>query len=97
MKQAVRENRRGKVRVAECVILDGCPEVALLRSRMEVCEERHDCYTRWVWFIGYAPEFEPLVVGERPPEYEAIFTLTRDNGAPGVELMFRPQPVRIAT
>jgi hypothetical protein len=52
MKQAIRENRRGKVRVAEYVILDGCPEVALLLSRMEVCEERHDCYTRWVWFGG---------------------------------------------
>jgi hypothetical protein len=89
MKQAIRENRRGKVRVAEYLILDGCPEVALLRSRMEVCEEPHDRYTRSVWFIGYAPEFGPLVVGERPPEYEAIFTLTRHNGHPGVELMFR--------
>jgi hypothetical protein len=90
MKQAVRENRRGKVRVAEYLILDGCPEVALLRSRMEVCEEPHDHYTRSVWFIGYAPEFEPLVVGERPLEYEAIFTLTHHNGDHGVDLMFRP-------
>ena len=87
MKQAVRENRRGKVRVAESLILDDFRGVALLRSRMEVCEEPHDFYTRFVWFIGYAPEFEPLVVGERPPEYEAIFTLT--DGGHGVELMFR--------
>ena len=75
--------------MAEYLILNDVPDVALLRSRMEVCEERHDCYTRWVWFIGYAPEFEPLVVGERPPEYEAIFTLTYHNGHPGLELMFR--------
>jgi hypothetical protein len=90
MKQAIRENRQGKVRVAEYLILNDTPDVALLRSRMEVCEEPHDGYTRSVWFIGYAPEFEPLMVGERPPEYEAIFTLTRHNGHPGVELMFRP-------
>jgi len=90
MKQAVRANRRGKVRVAEYVILDDCPEVALLLSRMEVCEREHDRYTRSIWFIGYGPEFETLVVGERPPEYKAIFTLTRHNGHPGVELMFRP-------
>jgi hypothetical protein len=89
MKQAIRENRRGKVRVAEYLILDDVPEVALLRSRMEVCEHFPDYRTRYRWFIGYAPEFEPLVVGERPPEYEAIFTLTCHNGHPGVELMFR--------
>jgi hypothetical protein len=88
MKQAIRENRRGKVRVAESLIFDNFPGVALLRSRMEVCEEPHDGYTRSVWFIGYAPEFEPLVVGERPPEYEAIFTLTQ--GGHGVDLIFRP-------
>ena len=89
MKQTVRENRQGKVRVAESLILDNFPGVALLRSRMEVCEREHDCYTRFICFIGYAPEFEPLVVGERPPEYEAIFTLTRHNGSPGIELTFR--------
>jgi hypothetical protein len=59
--------------MAEYVILDDCPEVALLLSRMDVCERERDPYTRWVWFIGYAPEFESLAVGERPPEYEAIF------------------------
>jgi hypothetical protein len=42
MKQAVRENRQGKVRVAEFLILDGFRGVALLRSRMEVREEPHD-------------------------------------------------------
>ena len=62
MKQTVRENRQGKVRVAESLILDNFPGVALLRSRMEVCEREHDCYTRFIWFIGYAPEFEPLLI-----------------------------------
>jgi hypothetical protein len=90
MKQTVRENRQGKIRVTEYLILDDAPEVPLLRSRMEMCEESHDCYTRWVWFTGCAPEFEPLMVGERPPEYEAIFT--RHNGGPGVELTFRRRP-----
>jgi hypothetical protein len=89
MKQAVRENRRGKVRVPEYWILDNTPEVALLRSRMEVCEETHDLYTRSVWFVGYAGEFDALELGQRPPEYEAIFTLSRHNGRPGIELRFR--------
>ena len=89
MKQAIRENRHGKVNVAGYLFLDNAPEVALLRSRMEVCEVIYDLYTSSVWFIGYAAEFEPLVVGERPPEYEAIFTLTYHNGHPGLELMFR--------
>jgi len=37
VKQAVRENRQGKVRAAEYLILYDSPAVALLRSRMEVC------------------------------------------------------------
>jgi hypothetical protein len=86
MKQAFRENRRGKIPVAEYLLVDNAPEVALLLSRMEVCEREQD-YSGWTWFIGYAPEFEPLMVGERPPEYEAIFT--HHNGGPGVELTFR--------
>jgi hypothetical protein len=89
MKQAIRENRRGKVRVAECFILDDADEIALLRSRMGMCEERSDYYARSVWFIGYAPEFEPLVVGQRPPEYEAIFT--RHSDGAGLDMMFRPK------
>jgi hypothetical protein len=87
VKQAVRENRRGKVRVAEELILDSGPEIAPLRSRMEICEETHDIYTRSIWFIGYAPEFEALVVGEQPPEYEAIFV--RDGGGPAQLAEFR--------
>jgi hypothetical protein len=47
----------------------------------------HDLYTRWIWFSGYALEFDALELGERPPEYEAIFT--RHNGGPGLEMMFR--------
>jgi len=74
MNQAVRENRQGKVRVAGYMIQGDFPEVALLRSRMTVCEVIHDDHTRTVWFIGYAPEFEPLELGQRPPEYDAIFT-----------------------
>ncbi len=73
MKQAVRENRQGRVRVAEELLLDQAPEVAILRSRMEVCDQVHDLYTRAVWFVGYAPEFQPLELGERPPEYDAVF------------------------
>jgi hypothetical protein len=38
---------------------------------MEVCEVVHDDHTPAVWFIGYAPEFEPLVVGQRPLEYQS--------------------------
>jgi hypothetical protein len=89
MKQAVRENRRGKVRVAECFILDDPDGTALLRSRMEICEERPDYYMGWVWFIGYAPEFEPLVLGQQPPEYVAIFTRHEDGA--GLEMMFHPK------
>jgi hypothetical protein len=63
MKQAVRENRRGKVRVPEYLILDASPEVALLRSRMEVCEILPDFTTAGRWFIGYAPEFNALELG----------------------------------
>jgi hypothetical protein len=33
MKQAVRENRRGQVRVADELIVDCAPEVALLSNR----------------------------------------------------------------
>jgi hypothetical protein len=32
----------------------------------------HDLYTRWIWFSGYALEFDALELGERPPEYEAM-------------------------
>jgi hypothetical protein len=45
MKQAIRENRQGKVRVAEHLMLEGYPDVALLSSRMEVCEVIHDDHT----------------------------------------------------
>jgi hypothetical protein len=87
MKQAIRENRRGKVRVADLMILYQAPEIALLRSRMEVCDEIPDIFARAIWFVGYAPEFKPLVVGELPPEYVTICTL--HNGGPGVKLTFR--------
>jgi hypothetical protein len=60
----------------------------LLRSRMEVCDETPDIFTRCRWFTGYASEFDAVELGQWPPEYEAIFTLTR-NGHPGRELMFR--------
>ena len=88
MKQAIRENRQGKVRVAEHLMLEGYPDVALLSSRMEVCEVIHDDHTPTVWLIGYPPEFEPLVVGQRPPEYQAIFTRHLVAGPP--TLTFRP-------
>jgi hypothetical protein len=68
------------------LILDDAPEVALLRSRMEVCDETPDIFTRCRWFVGYAPEFDAVELGQWPPEYEAIFT--RHNGGPGVELTF---------
>jgi hypothetical protein len=85
VKQAVRENRQGKVRAAEYLILYDSPAVALLRSRMEVCVETHDLYTPSVWFMGYAPEFDTIELGARPPEYEAIFA----RQGSGLELMFR--------
>jgi hypothetical protein len=73
MKQAIRENRQGKIGVAD-ELLDLHPAVAFLRSRMEVCQVVRDPVTRCHWFIGYAPEFKPLELGQRPPEYRAIFT-----------------------
>jgi hypothetical protein len=87
MKQAVRENRQGKVRVAGELWIDEAPEVALLRERMDVREVTHDLYTRSVWFVGYAPEFDVLELGQRPPEYEAIFTC--DDGGPPLGVLFR--------
>jgi hypothetical protein len=45
MKQAIRENRQGKVRVAGDLWVDDAPEVRLLRWRMEVCEEIVDAPT----------------------------------------------------
>jgi hypothetical protein len=62
MKQAVREIRQGKVRVAECLIFDDSPAIALLRSRMEVCEVALalTLYTREIWFVGHAPEFDTI-------------------------------------
>jgi hypothetical protein len=86
MKQAIRENRRGKVRVAEYVLLqDDSPEVALLRSRMEICDQIHAVIVPAVWFIGYAPEFDPLELGAPAPEYDALFK--RHDAL--LELMFR--------
>jgi hypothetical protein len=85
MKQAIRENRQGKVRVADYLLFDAAPEAALLCSRMEVFKVIHD--ERSAWFVGYAPEFEPLVVGERPPEYEAIFMLP--GGGPTMGMVFQ--------
>jgi hypothetical protein len=87
MKQTIRENRRGKVRVAEHLFLDGSPEVALLRSCMEVCECLPDYRTATRWFIGYAPEFDALELGAQPPEYEAIFTC--DDRGPPLGVLFR--------
>jgi hypothetical protein len=89
MKQAVRENRRGKVRVADQMLLDRAPEVALLRSRMDVFEEPHDAYTRSVWFVGYAPEFDELELGEQAPEYDAILTYETIADPPPPVLTFR--------
>jgi hypothetical protein len=86
MKQAIRENRQGKVHVAEYLLLDDTPEAALLRSRMEVYEETHDLYTRAVWFVGYSPEFDAVEMGAQPPEYDAIFT--RHNSLTALELIF---------
>jgi hypothetical protein len=88
MKQAVRENRQGKVRVAECLIFDDSPAIALLRSRMEVCEVALalTLYTREIWFVGYAPEFDTIELGERPPEYEAIFM--HPGGGPTMGMVF---------
>jgi hypothetical protein len=83
MKQAIRENRRGKVRVSG-MFLDAAPEVALLRSRMDVYDVLHDCCTQGVWFEGYAPEFDALELGEQAPEYDAIFTCDDDGPALGV-------------
>jgi hypothetical protein len=58
MKQAVRENRRGKIAVATFWAHEGAiPELALLRARMEVCERIAHDTRHAVWFIGYAPEF----------------------------------------
>jgi hypothetical protein len=87
MKQAIRENRRGKVRVPEYMISDDAPEIALLRSRMEVYDITHDLFTAAVCLIGYAPEFDSLELGAQPPEYEAIFT--RHNGGSGRWMTFR--------
>jgi len=81
MNQAFLENRQGKVPVAENLLSDDAPEVAVLRQRMTVCEEQPDPHSPRVWFIGYAMEFDPLALGERPPAYRAVFM--RDSlGAP---------------
>jgi hypothetical protein len=56
MKQAIRANRQGKrgsSRGRVAALADGSLRVV------------HDDHTPAVWFIGYAPEFEPLVVGQR--------------------------------
>src|SRR5271167_25374 len=74
VKEAIRENRRGMVRVAEYLIDDDAPKVLLLRSRMAVFEEIPDQYACWRWFVGYAAEFEALPLGSPAPEYDAIFT-----------------------
>jgi hypothetical protein len=88
MKQAVRENRLGKVRVAECM-LDQAPKMAWLRSRMDVFEELHDANNGWVWFVGYAPEFDALELGEQAPEYDAVLTYEIIDDPPPPLLTFR--------
>lgn len=85
MKQAVRENRRGKIAVATFWAHEGAiPELALLRARMEVCERIAHDTRHAVWFIGYAPEFDALKLGERPPEYEAIIARGNDGAVTGM-------------
>jgi hypothetical protein len=89
MKQAIRENRRGKVRVTENMILYGGAEVALLRSRMEVCDETPDIFMGLRWFTGYAPEFDALELGEQAPEYDAVLTYEIIDDPPPPLLTFR--------
>jgi hypothetical protein len=92
MNQAIRENRRGKIRMAEELIFDkvhNSPEVALLRSRMEVYEETYDPLTRLLWFVGYAPEFDVLELGEQAPEYDAVLIYEIIDDPPPPLLTFR--------
>lgn len=92
MKQAIRENRRGKVAVATFWLFtdDHAPEIAILHSRMEVCEKIGHPTRHAVWFIGYSPEFDALELGQHPPEYEAIFT--HDDDGPALDAWFAPRP-----
>lgn len=92
MKQAIRENRQGKVRVSEEIVVDAGPKMALLRSRMEVLEEVPELYSRCRWLIGYSPEFEPLELGRQPPEYVAVFATHSEGQLAGLtELYFCPK------
>ncbi len=92
MKQAVRDNRQGKICIALELLRDETPGVALLRSRMAVCGEVADYLTGCVWLVGYAPEFDALELGEQPPEYDAILTHESVADAPALSFRRRPPP-----
>jgi hypothetical protein len=99
MKQAIRENRCGKVAVDEVwlTLEEAFPEIALLRSRMEISEESPHETKNARWFVGYAPEFEALELGQRPPEYEAIFSRLQNMGSMvGLTFRKRDEDLRMA-
>ena len=78
---AIRQNRRGKIRVNIEVDGHASSALALLRGRMLVLSNDSDWLDRAFGvqsWEGYSPDFAPLELGAAAPEYQALFHLADD-------------------